>query len=103
MITSICLVALAALHPAPPAFRLETVARNLTVPWSIAFTPDGRMLVTERPGRVRIIVKGRLQAKPLYTVPDVEPSGESGLMGLVLHPRFAQNHLLYLSYAYRRS
>jgi aldose sugar dehydrogenase len=82
-------------------FRVETVAGNLQVPWAIAFTPDGRLLFTERPGRVRVIENGRLRAEPLATIADVEPSGESGLMDLSLHPQFATNHLLYLTYAYR--
>lgn len=82
-------------------FRIETVVGGLEVPWSIVFTPDGRMLFTERPGRVRVLENGKLRAEPLATISDVEPSGESGLMGLTLHPRFAQNHLLYLAYAYR--
>jgi glucose/arabinose dehydrogenase len=82
-------------------FRVETVIGGLTVPWGIVFTPDGRMIFTERPGRVRVFENGKLRAEPLYTVADVEPTGESGLMGLTLHPQFADNHLLYLAYAYR--
>ena len=82
-------------------FRVETVVGGLEVPWSIVFTPDGRMLFTERPGRVRVFENGKLRAEPLATISDVEPSGESGLMGLTLHPQFAQNHFLYLAYAYR--
>lgn len=81
-------------------FRIETYVSGLQVPWSIVFTPDGRMLITERPGRVRVIENGSLRPEPLATIPDVESSGESGLMGLTLHPQFAQNHWLYLSYAY---
>ena len=82
-------------------FRVETVAGNLEVPWSIVFTPDGRMLFTERPGRIRVLEQGRLRPEPLAVIQDVEPSGESGLMGLTLHPQFAENRLLYLAYAYR--
>ena len=52
-------------------------------------------------GRVRVYENGKLRPQPLFTVPDVEPSGESGLMSIVLHPQFASNHLLYLSYAYK--
>jgi glucose/arabinose dehydrogenase len=83
------------------SFRVETFASGLAVPWSIVFAPDGRVFVTERPGRVRVIENGQLRAEPLATIADVEPSGESGLMGLALHPQFAGNHLLYLAYAYR--
>lgn len=80
-------------------FRVETVVSNLEVPWSIAWAPDGRMFFTERPGRVRIYEKGQLRSQPLLVVPDVEPSGESGLMSLALHPQFGTNHFLYLAYA----
>jgi len=59
------------------------------------------MFFTERPGRVRVIEKGKLLAAPLFTVSDVELSGESGLMGMTLHPKFADNHFLYLAYAYQ--
>lgn len=82
-------------------FRVETVASHLEVPWAIAFLPDGRALVTERPGRVRIIENGKLRVEPIHTIADVEPSGESGLMDLSLHPNFAENKFLYLAYAYR--
>ena len=82
-------------------FRVETVVPNLEVPWSIAWAPDGRMFFTERPGRVRIYEQGQLRAQPLFVVPDVEPSGESGLMSLALHPQFGSNHFLYLAYAYK--
>jgi aldose sugar dehydrogenase len=81
-------------------FRVETVVSGLQVPWAIVWTPDGRMLFTERPGRVRVVVNGQLQSEPLYTVPDVEPTGESGLMDISLHPQFASNHYVYLAYAY---
>src|SRR5205085_11854966 len=87
--------------PADAPFRVETVADGLQVPWAFAFAPDGRIFVTERPGRLRVIENGRLRAAPLATIEDVEPSGESGLMDVSLHPRFAENHLLYLTYAYK--
>jgi len=58
------------------------------------------MLFTERPGRVRIIENGHLRAEPVFTVPDVEPSGESGLMDISLHPNFPSNNFIYLAYAY---
>ena len=84
-----------------PKFRVETVAANLEIVWSIVFAPDGRMFFTERPGRVRVIENGKLRAVPFFTVPDVELSGESGLMGMTLHPKFAENHFVYLAYAYQ--
>ncbi|MDX6288946.1 MAG: hypothetical protein QOH42_745, partial [Blastocatellia bacterium] len=79
------------------SFRVETVIPNLEVVWSIVWAPDGRMIFTERPGRVRVYENGKLRPEPLFTVPDVEPKGESGLMSVALHPQFAANHLLYLS------
>src|SRR6266700_2004537 len=107
-------LALACSHPPPgrgageienspqsqTSFKVETVVSNLQVPWSIVWAPDGRMIFTERPGRVRVYENGKLRPEPLFTVPDVEPRGESGLMSIELHPQFASNHLLYLSYAY---
>ena len=81
-------------------FKVETVASGLEVPWGFAWLPTGEMLFTERPGRVRIIEKGKLRAEPVFVVPDVEPSGESGLMDISLHPGFATNSFIYLAYAY---
>ena len=81
-------------------FRVETVATGLEVPWGFAFLPNKNLVFTERPGRVRIIENGKLRAEPIYVVPDVEPSGESGLMDISLHPDFATNAVVYLAYAY---
>jgi glucose/arabinose dehydrogenase len=80
---------------------VEKVIGGMEVPWSIVWTPDGRMIFTERVGRVRVFQNGKLENQPLFTVPDVEPTGESGLMSVALHPQFATNHWLYLSYAYK--
>ena len=81
-------------------FKIEKVAGGLEVPWSIVWAPDGRMIFTERPGRVRVIENGNLRPQPLFVVTDVEAAGESGLMGVALHPQFSSNRFLYLSYAY---
>ena len=89
-------------NPAAPAgvpYRLVEVARGLEVPWSMAFAPDGRIFVTERAGRLRVISGGAVQQAPLFTFSDVASGSEEGLMGLALHPDFASNHLLYVSYA----
>lgn len=83
------------------SFKVETVVAGLKVPWSITWAPDGRLFFTERPGRVRVVVNGQLRPQPLVVLTDVEPSGESGLMSLALHPQFGTNHFLYLSYAYK--
>ncbi len=80
--------------------RVETFVSGLEVPWSMAFTSPERLLVTERPGRVRIVEKGSLLPKPLAALADVEASGESGLMGLALAPDYPASRLLYLAYAY---
>ncbi|MEO8431079.1 MAG: PQQ-dependent sugar dehydrogenase [Acidobacteriota bacterium] len=80
--------------------RVEAVVTGLEVPWSIAFTSPDRMLVTERPGRVRIVRNGKLENEPLATIAEVEASGETGLMGMTLDPDYATSRLLYLAYAY---
>jgi glucose/arabinose dehydrogenase len=84
-------------------FRVETVASGLEVPWAFAWLPNGDLLFTERRGRVRIIQNGALRAEPVFVVPDVEPSSESGLMDITLHPGFASNNFVYLAYAYNKS
>jgi glucose/arabinose dehydrogenase len=81
-------------------FKVETVIGGLEVPWSIVWAPDGRMIFTERPGRVRVFEKGALRPKPLFVVTDVEQTGETGLMSVALHPQFSTNQLVYLSYGY---
>jgi aldose sugar dehydrogenase len=79
--------------------RLTTVARGLDHPWGMAFLPDGRMLVTERPGRMRIATPdGRLSA-PLQGVPKVHARGQGGLLGVALDPDFEKNRRIYFSYA----
>ncbi len=83
-------------------FRVETIASGLEVPWGFAWLPNKDLLVTERPGRVRIIESGKLRAEPVFTVPDVEPTGESGLMDISLDPEFATNGFVYLAYSYNK-
>ncbi len=84
------------------AVRVVTVTPGLANPWSLAFLPDGRMLVTERAGRLRVIEKdGALDPKPVEGLPRVDPQGQGGLLDVVLHPRFADNGWIYLSYAQR--
>jgi aldose sugar dehydrogenase len=76
-------------------FSVEVVAEGLEVPWSIAFLPGGDALVTERPGRVRLLRGGALQPQPVATVA-IAPSSEGGLLGIAAHPDFASNRQLYL-------
>lgn len=80
-------------------YRVVTVAEGLVHPWSIAFLPDGDMLVTERPGRLRIIRGGRLLPDAVPGVPDVLAQGQGGLLDVVPHPDFASNRLIYLSFS----
>lgn len=77
--------------------RVEVVATGLEAPWALAFTPDGRLLVTERPGRIRIVKDGRLASDPIATI-EVAAVGEGGLMGLALDPRFIETGQLYVCY-----
>jgi glucose/arabinose dehydrogenase len=81
------------------SFRVARLVEGLENPWSLAFLPDGRMLVTERPGRLRVIANGRLLRRPIAGLPRVAEHGQGGLHDVVLHPRFAENRLIYLAYA----
>ena len=80
-------------------YRIETVVEGLQQPWSIAFLPDGDMLVTEKPGRLRIVRNGILLPDPVAGIPTVQSGGQAGLLDVVPHPDFASNRLLYLSYS----
>jgi glucose/arabinose dehydrogenase len=84
------------------AFRIVTLVERLEHPWGLAFLPDGRMLVTERPGRLRVIGRdGKLALQPVTGLPAIAAHGQGGLMDVAIHPRFADNSLVYLSYAAR--
>jgi glucose/arabinose dehydrogenase len=87
--------------PAPVngAVRVETVARGLEHPWALAFLPDGRMLITERRGRVRFVDPDGRLSEPLAGVPRVLARGQGGLLDVALDPRFTENRLVYLAYA----
>jgi len=78
---------------------VQVFARNLDTPWAIDFAPDGRIFITERPGRIRIVKDGQLQAEPWMTL-GVEV-GEGGLLGLALDPQFAQTRYVYIAYTLR--
>ena len=78
---------------------VQTAANGLDHPWAIAFLPDGRMLVTERPGRMRIVGKDSTLSAALAGVPQVFASGQGGLHDVVLDRNFVQNHILYFCYA----
>ena len=80
-------------------FRIVKVADGLITPWSMAFLPGGDMLITERPGRLRLVRNGLLRMAPVEGVPEVLAQGQGGLFDVVLHPDFESNRLVYLSYA----
>ena len=78
--------------------RVSVVASGLSHPWAIAFLPDGGMLVTERPGRLRLIRDGVLDPQAISGVPIVRAEGNGGLQDVALHPDFTENRLIYLTY-----
>jgi glucose/arabinose dehydrogenase len=82
-------------------FRVEVVAKGLEIPWSLVFMPDGRLLVPERHGRVRVIDTARGTAEIALTIDDVFTDGEAGLLGLALDPAFTSNRLVFLYYTTR--
>lgn len=86
-------------HSERHTFRVATVVEGLEFPWGIAFLPGGDILVTERPGRLRVIRGGELDPEPVAGVPEVWANGQGGLLDVALHPDFATNRLVYLSYS----
>src|SRR6185503_6981366 len=81
------------------ALAVDTVAKGLANPWGLEFLPDGRMLVTEKAGKLRIVdASGRISA-PIAGVPAVEASGQGGLLDVAIDPSFASNRTIYLSFA----
>jgi aldose sugar dehydrogenase len=79
--------------------KVQTLAHGLSHPWGLAFSPDGRMLVTEKVGRLRIVDKDGKVSEPLNGVPKVVAEGQGGLLDVALDPHFAKNSLVYLSYS----
>ena len=81
-------------------FKATTVLEGLERPWSIAWLPDGAMLITERPGRVRIVRNGTLAPNPIAGVPEVLAVNQGGLMDVSVHPNFEKNRLVYFTYSH---
>jgi len=79
-------------------FRIEVVAPGLETPWGLVFLPDGRLLVTERPGRLRIIDKGTLLPDPVQGTPKVWERQDAGMLDVAIHPQYAKNGWIYLAY-----
>jgi len=110
LLTLMCLIAAAVVPVVPSAvaqtvqsekhaFRVVTLVRGLQNPWSIAFLPDGRMLVTEREGRLRIVSKDfKLDPKPVEGLPEIVASGQGGLFDISVHPQYEKNGWIYWAY-----
>ncbi len=81
------------------ALDIDTLATGLENPWSIAFLPDGRILIAERPGRLRIFEDGRLRDEPVPGLPDIWAHGQGGFLDVVLHPEYEDNSRIYIAYA----
>ncbi len=79
--------------------RVSAVVTGLVNPWSLAFLPNGDMLITERPGRLRMVRNGVLDPQPISGVPAVKAAALAGLLEVALHPKFAENHYVYLAYS----
>jgi len=80
------------------SFKVEIVIEGLESPWAVVPAPDGRIFITERPGRLRIIENGLLRSSPVPGVPRVSYQGQGGLLDMALHPDYAANRLVYLAY-----
>lgn len=80
--------------------RQTTLIEGLERPWSMAWLPDGTLLITEKAGRLRLVRDGVLEPTPIAGVPEVMSSGQGGLMEIAIHPRFAENRLVYLTYSH---
>ncbi len=80
-------------------FKIEVIARDIETPWAMAFLPDGRLLVTERPGRLRIIEKGKLLPDAVKGTPKVWEKQDGGLFDVEVHPQYEKNGWIYLSYS----
>src|SRR5687768_8864071 len=85
----------------PNGTAVATFARGLEHPWGLASLPDGRFLVTERPGRLRVVARDGKLSEPVKGVPQVYAAGQGGLLDVALDPKFAQNNVIYLSFAER--
>jgi glucose/arabinose dehydrogenase len=81
-------------------YKIDTLARDLVVPWQLVFLPDNSMLFTERNGKLRIFRNGHLVDKPVYVIDDLPQRNKTGLLGLVLHPDFIHNHFVYMANNY---
>lgn len=82
-------------------YRVVTVTDKLNYPWGMVFLPNGDMLITEKPGNLRMIKEGVLLREPVKNAPDAVQQGQGGMLGIALHPKFKRNRLVYISYSGR--
>jgi aldose sugar dehydrogenase len=87
------------LETAVQSVRVVPMLKGLQLPWSLAFLPNGDMLITEKPGRLRIARGGVLDPNPIAGTPQVWANGQGGLLEVALHPNYAQNQIIYLTYS----
>ena len=104
VVTSVCIATTYTAHAVEVSsqdyiINVEILVEGLNHPWSLAFLPDGNMLVTERVGTLRLIQNDKLVSEPVSGLPPIEQHGQGGLMDVVVHPDFKTNHLIYLAYA----
>ncbi len=85
------------------SMRIDTMATGLENPWGMAFLPDGRILIAERPGRLRVFASGELRDEPVSGLPDIWAHGQGGLLDVVLHPDYDENGWIYIAYAEPRN
>jgi glucose/arabinose dehydrogenase len=85
--------------PEAKGWQMRTLVEGLEHPWGMAWLPDGTMLVTERPGRLRLVKNGQLVPEPVSGLPEIFAFRQGGLLDITLHPNFAQNGFIYLSYS----
>src|SRR5690554_1926233 len=103
-LTAVCVAACAAnanttVNSERARFSIETVAKGLEHPWGLAFLPDGRMLVTERGSRLRLVGTDGALSEPLTGLPEIFTQRQGGLLDIALDPAFAQNSRVYLTFS----
>lgn len=81
-------------------YQIDTLGRDLVVPWQIVFLPDNTMLFTERNGKLRIYRDGKVLDKPAFVIPDIPQRNKTGMLGMVIHPDFIKNRLIYIANDY---
>ena len=97
LVVASCISTIAASVEQP--YKVNVLTQDLEYPWGMAFLPDGRILITEKQGRLRIFQNGRLQLEPVKGLPNIEAYGQGGLLDVVLHPEYEKTGWIYFSYA----